>query len=186
MSDIPVKIPDEIRQYKEKVVGPLSFREFVFSAAMLVANGITFYIGKTNHINDDLLGWIMIGITIPFGACGWLPVNNMPFEKFVGVVIDSFRKPVKRKFHSENFYNFTKKSSSLIKKKDRREAGLEKAYLLEQADKYNVDIDLQTLEDNLLTVRKFKEKETQNKVRKKNQNKVTTLEKLKEKVDKIN
>lgn len=186
MSDIPVKIPDEIRQYKEKVVGPLSFREFVFSAAMLVANGITFYIGKTNHINDDLLGWIMIGITIPFGACGWLPVNNMPFEKFVGVVIDSFRKPVKRKFHSENFYNFTKKSSSSIKKKDRREAGLEKAYLLEQADKYNVDIDLQTLEDNLLTVRKFKEKETQNKGRKKNQNKVTTLEKLKEKVDKIN
>lgn len=49
-----------------------------------------------------------------------------------------------------------------------------------------MDIDLQTLEDNLLTVRKFKEKETQNKVRKKNQNKVTTLEKLKEKVDKIN
>ena len=176
---ITVRIPEEIRQYKEKLAFGMTARQLVFTILGLAICVPLYWFGK-DFIPEDILAWLVIIIAVPFIGIGWIHFNGMPMEKFI-VVWMKFEVlyPRKRKFKTENVFRTWQnqadaedraKMSSKERKQlmqDKKEAALERAFLIaeaeangvarystnpnaEKAATYNVD------EQELLTVRKPK------------------------------
>lgn len=190
-----VHIPEEIRTYKEKVFWQLTFTQLV-SAIVAFMICVPLYIFGRKYINEDILSWIVLIIGVFIICMGFVTIHGMSFRIFLKNVFKSVvLLPHKRKFKTENFIRSIleeaekeeQREISLVKmKKYKKQAGLEKAYMLEQAEKYGVEVNLQTLDDNLLTVRKPMSKKKKNKVsQEKSRNNNKKLEKLKEQSEKI-
>ena len=176
---ITVRIPEEIRKYKEKLAFGMTARQLVFTILGLAICVPLYWFGK-DFIPEDILAWLVIIIAVPFIGIGWIHFNGMPMEKFI-VVWMKFEVlyPRKRKFKTENVFRTWQnqadaedraKMSSKERKQlmqDKKEAALERAFLIaeaeangvarystnpnaEKAATYNVD------EQELLTVRKPK------------------------------
>lgn len=176
---ITVRIPEEIRKYKEKLAFGMTARQLVFTILGLAICVPLYWFGK-DFIPEDILAWLVIIIAVPFIGIGWIHFNGMPMEKFI-VVWMKFEVlyPRKRKFKTENVFRTWQnqadaedraKMSSKERKQlmqDKKEAALERAFLIaeaeangvarystnpnaEKAATYNVD------EQELLTVRKSK------------------------------
>ena len=158
-----VRIPNEIRAYKEKIALGLTIRQLICSV-LAIGICVPLYLKGRKYISDDILSWLIIGIAIPIVGIGFVKIHGMPFEKFVLNVIKTVViLPQKRKFKIENFFEEieNKADKEMFKgispkkiKKYREEAGLEKAYLLEVAELNGEEIDMENLEENLLTVSK--------------------------------
>lgn len=157
-----VRIPNEIRSYKEKIALGLTLRQLI---ASILAIGICvpLYIKGRKFISDDVLSWIIICIAVPIMGIGFVKINGMTFEKYILNLIKTLIiLPQKRKFKIENFFaeledeanrEEVKGISNKKLKKYREEIGLEKAYILEMAEKNGEEIDMAEL-NKLLTVEK--------------------------------
>lgn len=195
---IAVRIPKEIKSYREKIIGGLTARQLV-TGVFTLGICIPLYMKGRDFINEELLSWLIIAIAVPLGAIGFVRPNGMPFEKFIVVIIkQSLLYPVKRKYKSTNF--FRSLQNKVVKeekpniserkfKKAKKEASLERTFLMLEAEEKGVDIDMNTLDDNLLTVSKYdigknnnikKKKEKKTKVEKKSKLQIKA-EKIKEK-----
>ncbi len=85
---IEVKIPKEIRKYKESIFFGLSARQFFCSlAAVLAAAGI--YLGLGRVLSRETASWLCIVIAAPFAAAGFFSYNGMNMEQFVWAFIKS-------------------------------------------------------------------------------------------------
>lgn len=104
MNRIEIKIPKEIRQYKESIFFGLSARQFFCSlAALFIAAGIYLCLGRI--IGRETASWLCIVLASPFAAAGFFSYNGMSFEQFVWVVIKSeLLFAGNRKYISENPY----------------------------------------------------------------------------------
>ena len=102
---IEVKIPKEINKYKPKLIGPLTFRQFV-SAIVFLPLCVVIFLGVKPYVGQDLAGFFVI---IPGGLMylfGWRDFYGMPFEKFLkSTFISNVLAPTKRKWKTENFYS---------------------------------------------------------------------------------
>jgi type IV secretory pathway VirB4 component len=80
---ITVRIPKDIREYKEKLVAGLTARHLLclIIGVMLVTPIIVF--GKKFGLSMDVLSWAILLIIIPVGLIGFYRPDNMPFEKFL-------------------------------------------------------------------------------------------------------
>ena len=78
---IEVKIPADIQEYKSKLIAGLSTRQFIsVAAALVVGTPIgAFGYGK---ISGEVLPWIVILVTAPILAWGFIRILGMPFEEF--------------------------------------------------------------------------------------------------------
>ena len=95
---IEIKIPKEIRDYKEKFLFGLTIRQFVFLAAAL-AICVPLYVFGKDYLGDDLVSWLIIIIAIPILAFGFFKFEGMPFEKFLGILYrQKWAEPQKRKY----------------------------------------------------------------------------------------
>lgn len=158
-----VRIPNEIRAYKEKIALGLTLRQLI-SSVLAIGICVPLYIKGRSVIADDVLSWLIILIAIPLVGIGFVKINGMPFEKYVVSIIKVvILLPQKRKYRTENFFKEIEKkadkeefygiSSSKIKKY-KEEAGLERAYLLEMAELNEEEIDFREIDEKLITVKK--------------------------------
>lgn len=172
---IAVRIPEEIRKYKEKIAFGLTVRQLICTLATLFICVPLYWFGR-DYIPEDILAWVIIGIAVPLEAVGFIKINGMPMEKYA-VVAFKFEVlyPRKRKFKTENIWRnwqniaikeeipkgFKEKSKYLKRKK---EMSLEQTFLLMEAEgngtlKYSADPDAEKVTDydiesqKLLTVR---------------------------------
>ncbi len=83
---IEVKIPKEIRQYKESIFFGLSARQFFCSViAVLIAAGVYLLLGKV--IGKESASWLCIVLAAPAAMAGFFSYNGMTFEQFLWAVI---------------------------------------------------------------------------------------------------
>ena len=151
---IAVRIPDEIKKYKEKIVWGLTARQVI---ALLLAAFICvplYWYGR-DFIPEDVLSWIIILIAVPIGAIGFFRFNGMPMEKYaIAIFKFEFLYPRKRVFKTENAFrewqNEADKEDKTLNPFDdfkRNEldelASLERAYLMEIGENENREIDLE-------------------------------------------
>lgn len=173
---IAVRIPEEIRKYKEKIMFGLTARQIICTVLALVICVPLYWFGR-KYIQEDILSWIVILIAAPLIGIGYASFNGMPMEKFFIVWLKfEVLYPRKRKFCTDNAFRAwqneaiaeerprsAKERKKLLKEK--KEASLEKAFLIAEAEangkaKYSTDPNAEKAatfnvdEQELLTVRK--------------------------------
>lgn len=100
---INIRIPNEIRSYKEKVVAGLTARQLIASiVAALICVPLYFW-GK-NFLPEDIVSWVVLIIAIPLMAVGFIKISGMPMEKFSVAVVRWFIAPSKRKYATDNYF----------------------------------------------------------------------------------
>lgn len=117
---IEMEMPKDIRQYKTKLIGPFSTREFVCFTIAAGCGLLTFNtVGKI--FVSDVRIFLCIVSAIPGLLCGWYKPYGVPFEKFIkSTLIAHFLSPAKRKYVIENRFN-VKKVKKKLTSKERKE-----------------------------------------------------------------
>lgn len=154
---IAVRIPEEIRKYKEKIAFGLTARQLICTIITLAICVPLYWWGR-NYLSDDVLGWAIIIIGLPLLSIGYIRFNGVPMERMAKVIfLTQFLYPVKRKYKVENAFRTWQdmadkedmpKSSKDKKKlaKYKEEMALEKTFLLAEAEAngeatYTTDVD---------------------------------------------
>lgn len=176
---ITVRIPKEIRQYKEKLAFGLTARQMIATIVAVVVCVPTYLYGR-KIMGDDAASWIVITVALPCAGIGFVKKNGMPFEKYIWTVLkQQLIYPQKTNFKTDNFfrdaqnqaYKEDMKGISVWKmNRYRKHATLERAFLMEEMEEQG-EIDMDVLNKELLTVRKpenNKKKKDDNEKRKKN------------------
>ena len=83
-----IKIPKEIRQYKESIFFGLSARQF-FCSLLAVAIAAGAYLGLGSVIGKETASWLCIVLAAPAALAGFFSYNSMSFEQFLWAVIKS-------------------------------------------------------------------------------------------------
>lgn len=101
---IAVRIPKEIKAYKEKLVAGLTLRQLIASI-LAMAICVPLYIHGTKFLNEELVSWVVMFIALPLAGFGFFKFNGMPFEKFaVAIFRQAVLLPTKRKYKTENCF----------------------------------------------------------------------------------
>ncbi len=98
---ISVRLPREIKTFKEKIYFHLTIRQLIFVAIGLISGVVVFWYGK-GKINEDMLGWLVMLIAFVFGAFGFFNKNGMTFEKYLAVMLRFFFQPTSFKYKPQN------------------------------------------------------------------------------------
>ena len=94
---IEIKIPKEIKDYKEKFLFGLTVRQFV-CLALALAIGVPLYIFGKNIMPEDIVSWVVIIVVAPILGIGFIKYHNMTFIQFMQKLFYSYFKPQKRKY----------------------------------------------------------------------------------------
>lgn len=101
---IEIRIPKEIRTYKEKLFFGLNMRQTLCSVLAIAIN-VPIYMYIRPYIGDDLAGWLIMFTAVPLFLIGYFNYNGMPFEQFIVCILRfQFLTPQKRKYKTENLY----------------------------------------------------------------------------------
>lgn len=118
---IDIRIPQEIKKYKEKCFFGLTTRQFICVVIVLAIN-IPLYLFLSGKIGDDITSWIILIDSLPIFLFGFYKYNGMNFEQMLIQVIKSeFLYPQKRKFESENLYEIFLNEEKNIKVRKKSE-----------------------------------------------------------------
>lgn len=161
---ITVKIPKEIRDYKEKLAFGLTARQII---ALLLGCGICIplYIYGIKYINEEIVSYLVMAIALPIGGIGFITKNGMPFEKYMVVMFKhNFLYPQKTVYKSKNYFRDLEakadrenEPASFIDKyrlkKFKEQATLERAFLMEEAERNGEIMKKRISNEDLLTVR---------------------------------
>lgn len=160
---ISVDIPKDIREYKEKLAFGLTLRQMLATGIALIIC-VPLYLFGRKYISDDLMSWIIIGVALPCVGVGFIKKNGMPFEKYMWAILkQQLIFPQKTKFRTDNFFREMQEKAEqeerlrvnqAMMKRFRKKATLERAYLMQEAEREHKDIDMDNIDDNLLTVKK--------------------------------
>lgn len=93
------KVPKDIRVYKTKIVGNLTFRQFLSVAITLFIDFLVYQnILKPSEMPFDDYVTIFVLISIPILSFGWVRPMDMPLEKYLKYISYSLLfAPKKRK-----------------------------------------------------------------------------------------
>ena len=100
-----IKIPKEIREYRESIFFGLNARQFVCAVfALGVAVGVYFLLQP--YVGTEEVGWMCILAAAPFAACGFFRYHGMTAEQFLWAWVKSeLLYPKKLVFRSDNVYH---------------------------------------------------------------------------------
>ncbi|SFU89445.1 VirB4-like conjugal transfer ATPase, CD1110 family [Butyrivibrio sp. M55] len=171
---IAVRIPEEIRKYKEKLAFGLTARQLICTILTCAICVPLYWKGK-DVIPEDILGWAIMFIALPLLSVGFIRFNGVPMERMAKIFfLTQVLYPIKRKYKSENAFRTWQdmadaedrpKSSRDRKKfkKYKEELALEKTFLLAEAEAngeatYTSDVDKEAApydvdKEKILTVR---------------------------------
>lgn len=106
---VEIRIPKEIRQFKEKLFFGLNLRQLICSIIAIAINVPLYWFGK-DYIGADTASWIVILIAIPIFMIGFFSYNGMTFEQFVKAMLQTeLIYPQKRKYKTVNLFDVTNK-----------------------------------------------------------------------------
>ena len=139
---ISVRIPKEIKAYKEKIWLGMTIRQLSAVVVALIIC-VPFYLRAIKFLNEELVSWIVIFIALPCAGVGFFSFNGLNFEKFIVAIFKSeFLYPKKRVYKIENNFMIwqnkfdleefkgLKKGTRSYKRKCHK-ASLERAFLIE-------------------------------------------------------
>ena len=141
---IVVRIPEEIRKYKEKLMFGLTVRQLLAVALALVICVPLYFFGR-GRISEELLSWVVIIVAFALASIGFFSFHGMPMEKFALAFLRFYVYPCKRKYKAENAFrvwqNKAIKEETPKTRRERRkaaeialESSLERAVLIEEAE----------------------------------------------------
>lgn len=113
---IEVEMVDDIRKTETKAFGALTIRQVI---CVLLAGSYSIPIAV--HIPFDITLKIVVGVllALPVAMCGWIKLNNEPFEiVMVRYIYKHFLTPQKRKAKQENPY---KEALKKVRRKEESE-----------------------------------------------------------------
>ena len=104
MITIEVKIPKEVRAYKETIFFGLSCRQFICSLfAVGIAAGVFMLFDR--FMNRETASWLCIVLASPVAIAGFFSYNGMCFEQFLWAFLKSeLLCAGERRYISENIY----------------------------------------------------------------------------------
>lgn len=106
---IEVPIPQDIREFEPKFIGPLTLRKFICLLAMACVVYGGYYIEKAMGIEPMDQPWFMIP-ALPLFFVGWVEPYGMKFEKFIAKAYeDNFANPSRRLYQVDNLWNVIEK-----------------------------------------------------------------------------
>ena len=176
MANISVRVPDEVRTYKEKLMFGLTARQLICTVLAVGICAPLYYFGRKT-LPEDVISWVVILIALPLLAIGFIRIQGLPMEKYaVAWFKFNWLYPRKRIYRTENVYRDierrAKKAEIPTKSKkrkaleaQRKQENLERMALLAEAEEngtmiYSLDPktrqkgDYDPYAEELLTVRK--------------------------------
>ena len=78
---IEIRIPKEIKNYREKLFFGLTLRQCICAAAALLIC-VPLYIFGSRYFSQEIISWIVMIIAAPLMLAGFFRYNDMNFEKF--------------------------------------------------------------------------------------------------------
>lgn len=94
---IEIKIPKEIKDYKETFLFGLTVKKFVSLAiALLVC--VPLYIFGKNFMPEEMVSWAVIIVGIPILGVGFVTYHNMTFVQLARRFFDMTFHPQRRKY----------------------------------------------------------------------------------------
>lgn len=135
---IDIKIPKEIRSYKEKIYFGLNLRQLICTG-LSIAIAVPMYILGKQYVGDDIASWLVIIVSIPPMAVGFVKYNGMNFEEFIlSFIRFSILYPQRRKYKTENLYEIIenyidKEEKKAIGKKKKTKEGASNASHIKKA-----------------------------------------------------
>lgn len=136
---ITVRIPKEIREYKEKLIWGFTVRQLLCTVLGL-GICVPLYIFGRKYLPEDVISWMVIIIILPFAGMGFITRNGMPFEKYLLTMFKFyFLFPTKTMYKTDNYFRAMQEQydreqkkgiSRTVIKNYKRESSLERAFLL--------------------------------------------------------
>ena len=99
---IEKKIPAEVRAYKSKLVAGLSVRQ-VISLGVAILIGVPLGVFGRKFISTDILMWIIIIISAPILAWGFITFQDMPYEEYMKWFLRFTFLPQKRAYEDTQY-----------------------------------------------------------------------------------
>ena len=95
---IEVKVPKEIRSYKEKIIGPFTLRQIV-AGLITFPIVIPLFIYLMPKVGQQVASYISMALGGPLLLLGFYEKNGQPFEKYIQkILLYYFVLPQKRKY----------------------------------------------------------------------------------------
>ena len=97
---IEIRIPKEIKNYREKLFFGLTLRQCICAGiALLIC--VPLYIWGHHFLPQEAISWIVVFIAVPLMLTGFFRFNDMTFEQFAFEVILFYASPQKRIYSYE-------------------------------------------------------------------------------------
>lgn len=101
---IDIKIPREIKSYKEKIYFGLDLRQLICVIIAIAINVPLYWYGR-KVLGDDITSWVIIFVSLPLMSIGFVNYNGMQFEEIIVAVLNNnYLKTTKRKYKTKNLY----------------------------------------------------------------------------------
>ena len=97
---IEIRIPKEIKNYREKLFFGLTLRQCI-CAGVSLAICVPLYICGHHFLPQEAISWIVVFIAAPLMFTGFFRYNDMAFEQFAVEVIHFYASPQKRVYFYE-------------------------------------------------------------------------------------
>lgn len=137
---IEIKIPKEIKEYKEKFLFGLTVKQFICLAlALLIC--VPLYIFGKEFMPEELVSWVVIIVAAPILGIGFIKYHNMTFIQLMKKLFYSYFHPQRRKYSELPIFWYAREAANNEMLLVERE--LKKQYL---AEKKRKDIDYKRYE----------------------------------------
>ena len=98
-----IKINKEIRDYQESIIMGLSARQFLFSAAAVVA-AVGVYFTLRKPLGSETVSWVSVLAAFPFAALGFIKYHGMTAEQFAAAYLKQMMTPKELTYMPDNTY----------------------------------------------------------------------------------
>lgn len=97
---IEIRIPKEIKNYREKLFFGLTLRQCICAGASLLIC-VPLYIFGSRYLSQEVISWLVVIIAAPLMLVGFFRYNDMTFEKFAVERFYQMFSPQKRVYSYE-------------------------------------------------------------------------------------
>lgn len=115
-----VKVPKEIKEYEEKIIAGLSWRNIIWGLLAIVLGMIAFFLFK-GILGESITSYIVMALVIPCFACGFLKVQDMSYDRYLMFIWKYYTKKqtllYENKIEREEEQNVSKKKKRSKRKK---------------------------------------------------------------------
>lgn len=100
---IEIRIPKEIKNYREKLFFGMTLRQCICAAVALLIC-VPLYIFGNRFLPQEAVSWVVIIVAVPLMLAGFFRYNDMNFEKFAVEWFYQNFAPQKRVYTDEPIY----------------------------------------------------------------------------------